>query len=323
MQPWLPIGYGAPQCPPPASPSLAGAATSVVMANAARSSGHSCASLRPASPTRSQTPQLCAPDPSPPARPPSRAERSPQPLLPQAARPSPPSPHAHQACAPLAKPTRGPRPLHKATPAPQRGSSRGGRRQGREAGKGGASPSFSERAQSWSQKSRRRDIQTEPRCVWQEERERERGSGRRGREREEREGGGGKQGGGLSFQIRALRASEGQRAAQGYGTVGVPRKLGRGGGGGSGLRPTETAGHPSWPGQDGHRQKPRSMCAGQTEGGLWAAQTHTRTSPHNRLLSMPGQGHGWGPQQGHHGRLTSWEASEKPDCSQPLGWPPQ
>ena len=47
VQPWLPIGYGAPQCPPPASPSLAGAATSVVMANAARSSGHSCASLRP------------------------------------------------------------------------------------------------------------------------------------------------------------------------------------------------------------------------------------------------------------------------------------
>lgn len=56
------------------------------------------------------------------------------------------------------------------------------------------------------------------------------------------------------------------------------------------------------------------MCAGQTEGGLWAAQTHTRTSPHNGLLSMPGQGHGWGPQQGHlMGSLE--EASLLPDTS--------
>lgn len=117
VQPRLPIGYGAPQCPPPASPSPAGAATSVVMANAARSSGHSCASQRPASPTRSQTPQLRAPDPSPPARPPNRAAESPQPLLAQAARPSPPTPLACRACAPLAQPAWGPRPLHAATPA--------------------------------------------------------------------------------------------------------------------------------------------------------------------------------------------------------------
>lgn len=61
----------------------------------------------------------------------------------------------------------------------------------------------------------------------------------------------------------------------------------------------------------------------QTEGGLWAAQTHTRTSPHNGLLSMPGQGHGRGPQQGHHGCPASWEAMEKPACSQLLPWPPE
>lgn len=316
VQPRLPIGYGAPQCPPPASPSPAGAATSVVMANAARSSGHSCASQRPASPTRSQTPQLRAPDPSPPARPPNPAAKSPQPLLAQAARPSPPSPLAHRACAPF-----GPARLGAQAPArghsrPQRGSSGvGGRRQGRGAGKGGASPSFSERAQSWSQKSRRRDIQTEPRCVWQEEREGE-------REREEgtreggKRGGRGNQGGGFSFQTMLSEPPRVSRAVQGRGT------RGRLGPGGSGLRPMETAGHPSWPGQDGHRQKPRSMCAGQTERGLWAAQTYTRTSPHNGLLSMLGQGQGWGPQQGHHGRQTSGEALERPAHSQPLVWSP-
>lgn len=59
----------------------------------------------------------------------------------------------------------------------------------------------------------------------------------------------------------------------------------------------------------------------QTEGGLWAAQTHTRTSPHNGLLSMLGQGHGRGPQRVHHGQ-TSWEATERPAYSQLLAWPP-
>lgn len=94
VQPWLLIGYGAPQCPPPASPSPAGAATLVVVANAARSSGHSCASQRPASPTRSQTPQLRAPDPSPPTHPPAQspAAQSPWLLHPPAARTSPPRP---------------------------------------------------------------------------------------------------------------------------------------------------------------------------------------------------------------------------------------
>lgn len=80
VQPRLPIGHKVPQCPPPTSPSPAGATTSVVVANAAQSSGHSCASQRPASPTRSQTPQLCAPNPSPPARLLSRIAQSPQPL---------------------------------------------------------------------------------------------------------------------------------------------------------------------------------------------------------------------------------------------------
>lgn len=99
VQPCLPIGYKAPQCPPPASPSLAGAATSVVVANAAQSSGHSCASQRPASPTRSQTPQLRAPRPLPtclfacPARPHSHPGRctlrlpGPVPPAPSPARP--------------------------------------------------------------------------------------------------------------------------------------------------------------------------------------------------------------------------------------------
>lgn len=62
----------------------------------------------------------------------------------------------------------------------------------RGAGREGASPSsFSERAQSWSQKSRRRDIQTEPRRVWQEEREgeREREEGRREGEKAGEKGG--------------------------------------------------------------------------------------------------------------------------------------
>lgn len=319
MQPWLPIGYRSPQCPPPASPSPAGAATSVVVANAAPSSGHSCASQRPASPTRSQTPQLRAPDPSPPARPASQAARSPWLLPPSGCQAPSTQPLTHQACAPLAKPTWGAQAPTHGHSRSQRGSSGGGRQRGGGAGKGGASPSFSERAQSWSQKSRRRDIQTEPRRVWQEERERERGSGRRGGEREERERERERRGG---PSVSKSELSELRRDSGWHGRCGTQGRPDCGGSRGGGLRPAETAGHPSWPGQDGHRQKPRSMRTRQTEGGLWAAQTHTRTSPHNRLLSMLGQGHGRGPQQGHHGCPTSWEAMERPACFQPLAWPP-
>lgn len=78
---------------------------------------------------------------------------------------------------------------------PQRSSSERGRQQGG-AGRGRASPSsFSERAQSWSQKSRRRDIQTEPRRVWQE-RGREGAGG--GEKRGRKETGGGKEGASVS-----------------------------------------------------------------------------------------------------------------------------
>lgn len=310
MQPWLLIGYGAPQCPPPASPSPAGAATLVVVANAARSSGHSCASQRPASPTRSQTPQLRAPDPSPPTHPPAQspAAQSPWLLHPQAARTSPPPPrprppHPPGLC-PLGQAHSGgaQAPAHGHSRS-RRGSSERGRQQGG-AGRGGASPSsFSERAQSWSQKSRRRDIQTEPRRVWQE-RGREGAGGGEKRGRKERRGGE-KEGASVSKSMLL----EPWRDSPGCGTQGRP------GSGGDGLRPTETAQHPNWPGQDRHRQKPRSMHTGQTEGGLWAAQTHTRTSPHNGLLSMTGQGHGQGPQRGHRGCPTSWEAMERPACS--------
>lgn len=58
------------------------------------------------------------------------------------------------------------------------------------------------------------------------ERERERGSGRGG-ERGRKERGAGEQAGGLSFQIRALRASEGQRAARRCGTWGRLDRWGR------------------------------------------------------------------------------------------------
>lgn len=309
MQPWLLIGYGAPQCPPPASPSPAGAATLVVVANAARSSGHSCASQRPASPTRSQTPQLRAPDPSPPTHPPAQspAAQSPWLLHPLAARMSPPpAPSPTRLMPPWPSPlSGGPGPCTWPFPISgglfRKGEAAGG------AGRGGASPSsFSERAQSWSQKSRRRDIQTEPRRVWQE-RGREGAGGGEKRGSKERAGGE-KEGTSVSKSM----LSEPWRDSPGCGTQGRPSS------GGDGLRPTETAQHPNWPGQDRHRQKPRSMHTGQTEGGLWAAQTHTRTSPHNGLLSMTGQGHGPGPQRGHHGCPTSWEAMERPACSQPL-----
>lgn len=140
--------------------------------------------------------------------------------------------------------------------------------------------------------------------------------GRREGEREREEGSreGGKRAGGETegASVSKSMLSELWRDGPGCGTQGRP------GSGGDGLRPTATAQHPSWPGQDRHRQKPRSMHTGQTEGGLWAAQTHTRTSPHNGLLSMTGQGHGQGPQWGHHGCPTSWEAMERPACSQPL-----
>lgn len=87
----------------------------------------------------------------------------------------------------------------------------------RGAGREGASPSsFSERAQSWSQKSRRRDIQTEPRRVWQEEREGER-EREEGDEREKRRG----RRGVLSFQIHALGASP-RRDSLRCGTQGRP-----------------------------------------------------------------------------------------------------
>ena len=98
-----------------------------------------------------------------------------------------PAPSPIRPVPPWPSPLGGPRPLHTATPALRGAPQEGGGSEEGGLGKGGASPSFSERAQSWSQKSRRRDIQTEPRRVWQEERERERGSGRRGGEREERQ----------------------------------------------------------------------------------------------------------------------------------------
>lgn len=134
--PQLPSGWGpsrgkAPQCNPgfrlatdrrsarhPPPPSPAGAATSVVVANTAPSSGHSCASQRPASPTRSQTPQLHGPDPSPPARPASQAARSPWLLAPlRLPGPLHPAPSPIRPVPPWPSPLGGPRPLHTATPA--------------------------------------------------------------------------------------------------------------------------------------------------------------------------------------------------------------
>lgn len=146
-----------------------------------------------------------------------------------------------------------------------------------------------------------------------------RSEGEREREEGRREGGkrgGGRERGGLSFQIHARGAAEGQ-------PPGVGGTQGRPGSGGDGLGPTRTAHHPHRPGQDSHRQKPRSMHTGQTEGGLWAAQTHTRTSPHNGLLSTTGQGHGQGPLRGHHGCPASREATGRPACSQPRARPPR
>lgn len=102
-------------------------------------------------------------------------------------------------------------------------------------------------------------------CLAGGERGRERR--RRGGEREEREREGGPQ-----FPNLHPWSLGGALGGTGCGTQGRP---GRGGSGGSGLGPRETAGHPPQPARPGRtRQKPRSMHAGQTEGGLWAAQTH-------------------------------------------------
>ena len=105
---------------------------------------------------------------------------------------------------------------------------RGGRQQGRGAGKGGASPSFSERAQSWSQKSRRRDIQTEPRCVWQEERERGREGAGGGEERGRKERGAGENREGASVSKSVL--SEPRRDSGQHGGVGPGAGLAAGDG---------------------------------------------------------------------------------------------
>lgn len=296
MQPQLLIGHRAPQCPPPTSLSTAGAATSVVVvANAAQSSGHSCASQRPASPTRSQTPQLCAPNPSPPAHPFSRAAQLPRPLplglpgpvllAPSPTRPVPPWP----------SPLRGPRPLHMAAPALrgalwERGGSEG-EQKGRE-----LALLLLVNAPRAGAKNRGGEIFRQSQDAFGRRRERGREGAGGGEERGRKERGGRKQRG---TSVSKSTHSEPQRDSLRCGTQG------RSGSGSRGLSPTETAEYPRWPGQDGHRQKPRSMHTGQTEGGLWAAQTHTRTLPHNGLLSMPGQGHRRGPQWGHHGRPTS------------------
>lgn len=137
---WGPVGGKLPSATPasdwlrsaavPATrlPLPAGAATSVVVANTAQSSGHSCASQRPASPTRSQTPQLHAPKPSPPACLASQAARSPRSLPPQAARPCPPAPSPSRPVPPLAKPSWGTQAPAQGHSHPQRGSSGRGRR---------------------------------------------------------------------------------------------------------------------------------------------------------------------------------------------------
>lgn len=280
VQPRLPIGYGAAV---PATRPPAGAATRVVMANGSEF----WAQLRSAEacqPHQKPDTPAPAPDPSPPARPPNRAAKSPQPLLAQAARPSPPSPRLPGPVPPLAQPAGGPGPCTRPLP-PSEGSSGvgGGGKEG--GGEGGASP-FSERAQSWSQKSRRRDIQTEPRCVWQEEREGER-ERRRGRERR-KERGQGKSGRGLQSPNHALRAWR------------VSRAVGWGPGptcpGGSGLRPMETAGHPSWPGQDDTAEAKINV-RWVTERVCGAAQTYTRT--HHTMASVhAGPGARVGPTAG-------------------------
>lgn len=153
----------------------------------------------------------------------------------------------------------------------RRGEAAGG------AGRGGASPSsFSERAQSWSQKSRRRDIQTEPRRVWQE-RGREGAGGGEKRGRKERRGEGKR---GPQFPNPCSRSCGG--TAPGCGTQGRP------GSGGDGLRPTETAQHPRLA-RPGHSQAEAKINAhwadrGRPVGGpnTYPHLTTQRASVHDR-----------------------------------------
>lgn len=229
-----------------------------------------------------------------------------------------PAPSPIRPVPPWPSPLGGPRPLRTATPALRGAPQEGG---GSEGGQGrGELALLLVNAPRAGAKNRGGEIFRRSQDAFGRRRERGRegagGGEERGRKERERE----RKKGGPSVSKSEL--SEPQRDSGWHGRCGTQGRLDCGGSGGGGLRPAETAGHPSWPGQDGHRQKPRSMRTRQTEGGLWAAQTHTRTLPHNGLLSMPGQGHGRGPQQGHHGCPTSWEAMERPACSQPLTWPP-
>lgn len=262
VSPRLLIGCGTPQCPPPA-PSLAGAATSVVVANAARVVGTAAPHQGLPAPPEARHPSS-VPRPLP-ACPPSQAAQLPC-MPPLSTRPVPPG----QAHAGAWAPAPGPSTLQG---APGEGG-------GEKVGAGSQSSSFSERAQSRSQKSRRRDIQTEPRRVWQE-REGE-------REREGRREEGGRKGvGGPQFPnpcppsprgtVWASRVREPGRPGGGLGMAGAV-------GSGPQRQP-----HTLWPGQGGHGQKPRSMCSGQPEGGLQAAEHTPHLAAHTTGLCAAGR----------------------------------
>lgn len=205
MQPRLPIGHKVPQCPPPTSPSPGWRNH---IGSGGKRSSEFWAQLRLTEACqphqKPDTPALC-PQPlptCPPAQPDSTVTPA---AASKAARPSPPGPLAHQACAPLAKPTWGPRPLHIATPAlrgalQEWGGSEGGQR-GRE-----LALLLLVNAPRAGAKNRGGEIFRQSQDAFGRRRERGR-EGAGGGEERGREGGEEED---LSFQIHALRASEGQ-----------------------------------------------------------------------------------------------------------------
>lgn len=138
----------------------------------------------------------------------------------------------------------------------------------------------------------------------------ERESGREGagggEERGRKERGGRK--GGLSFQIHALGALEGQPGVWGPGQTWLW---------GWWAQACETAGLPSWPGQDGHRQKPRSMHTNRQREACGRPK-HT-PAPHHTTGFCPCRARGTG---GAHSRATTaaqppgkpWKSRRAPSC---------
>lgn len=232
------------------------------------------------------TPALC---PRPlPTRPPTGQRHHPGRCPLQAARPRPASPLAHQARAP-GQARSGPGPARRHS-RPRRGSSGGG---GGGGGEGELALLLLVNAPRAGAKNRGGEIFRRSQDAFGRRRERGREGAGGGEEREEGERERGKAGG-PQFPNPRSRSLGGTAGDVGVWNPGQawPR--------GGGLRPTETAGHPSWPGQDGHRQEPRSMHAGQTEEACGRPK-HT-LAPRHTTGFCPCRARGMG---GAHSRATT------------------